>query len=78
MEKAFDDIHVGICDLIEEGDIIAGRFCFTGVHVGRYMDCSPTMRKVEWEFLENFRVKHGQIVESWGYWPDVEIIHQLF
>lgn len=41
------------------------------------MGVKPTFRQVEWEFLENFRVENGIITESWGYWPDMEIINKL-
>lgn len=77
LEKAFDSIHVTVCDLIEEGNLVAGRFVFSGIHVGEYMGVKPTFRQVEWEFLENFRVENGIITESWGYWPDMEIINKL-
>ena len=77
LENAFNEIEVKIHDLIEEGELIAGRFLFTGIHAGGYMDIKPSFHYVEWEFLENFRIQDGVISESWGYWPDLEIRNLL-
>lgn len=77
LEIAFDNIDVQVCDLIEEGELVAGRFLFSGIHKGNYMQCPPTGKRVEWEFLENFRIQNDVITESWGYWPDKTIEQQL-
>ena len=37
----------------------------------------PTGRWVTFDALENFRVVDGRIVESWGYWPEAQIIRML-
>ena len=41
------------------------------------MGLSVTGKRIGFEALENFRVVKGRIVESWGYWPDLEIERKL-
>lgn len=38
-----------------------------------YIDHSPAGARSNQEAFENFKVVNGEIVESWGYWPDKEI-----
>lgn len=41
------------------------------------MGIPVTGKRIVFEALENFRVVKGRIVESWGYWPDLEIERKL-
>lgn len=41
------------------------------------MGIETTGKVISFEALENFKVVNGVIVESWGYWPDPEIIYKL-
>lgn len=73
----FPDIHVEIKDLIEENDTVAARVVFSGTHQGEYMGVQPTEKFIQWEALEIFRLENHKVIESWGYWPDLDIIKQL-
>lgn len=69
----FSDFKATVTDVFSEGEMVASRIRFEGVHTGECMGISPTGKRISFEALENFRVKNGKIVESWGYWPDKEI-----
>lgn len=56
---------------------MATRVRFDAVHIGEWMGVSATGRRITFEALENFRIKGGKIVESWGYWPDQAIKEML-
>ena len=72
-EQIFPDMQVEILDLIEEHERIAVRACFTGTHSVELCSVPATGKKISFEALEIFRMENGKIVESWGYWPDMQI-----
>ena len=76
-EQIFPDMQVEILDLIEEHERIAVRARFTGTHSAELCGVPATGKKISFEALEIFRVKNGKIVESWGYWPDMQILERL-
>ena len=77
VQDSFPDMKVEIIDLIEENNKVVGRFKFTASHIKEYMGIAPSGRKIHWEAIEIFRVDRGKIVESWGYWPDSDILKEL-
>lgn len=72
-EKTFTDMKVEILDLIEENSKVTVRVRFTATHSAEFYDIQPTGKRISFEALEIFRIEHGLIVESWGYWPDMSI-----
>ncbi len=77
VENSFPDMHVEILDLIEENNTVVGRFEFRATHSTEYMGVPATNRPIAWEAIEIFRMEGDKIVESWGYWPDTEILEKL-
>ena len=77
VEGMFSNLKITIIQLIAENDMVASHIKYEGVHTGECMGVSPTNKVICFEALENFRIKDGKIVESWGYWPDMDILHQL-
>lgn len=76
-QKVFPDMQVEVQDLIEEDNKITIRAVFTGTHSAPIYNVPTTHKKISFEALEIFRVDQEKIVESWGYWPDGEIIRLL-
>ena len=76
-EQIFPDMQVEILDLIEEHERIAVRARFTGTHSAELCGVPATGKKISFEALEIFRMENSKIVESWGYWPDMQILEQL-
>ena len=76
-EQIFPDMQVEILDLIEEHERIAVQARFAGTHSAELCGVPATGKKISFEALEIFRVKNGKIVESWGYWPDMQILELL-
>ncbi len=77
VEGMFSDLKIEVLDLFEENGKVASRILYKGVHSGDCMGIAGTGRTIEFEALENFRLEDGKIVESWGYWPDLDIQNQL-
>lgn len=77
VSKHFSDLKATVIDVFGEGNMVATRVKFEGVHTGLYKDIEPSGKPFSFEALENFKVVDGKIVESWGYWPDYDIEHKL-
>ena len=75
--QIFPDLQVEILDLIEEQERIAVRARFFGTHSAELCGVPATEKKVCFEALEIFRLENGKIAESWGYWPDIQILELL-
>lgn len=73
VEEIYGELKLEILDLIAEGDLVATRIRFEGIHRGECMGIPVTGRRISFEALENFKIRDGKIVESWGYWPDKQI-----
>lgn len=69
----FSDLTVKLLAVFGEGDLVAARVLFQGIHTGTCMGIPATGKHISFEALEHFRVEQGKIAESWGYWPDKEI-----
>lgn len=72
-EKTFPDMEVEVLDLIEEDNKVTIRARFTGTHSAPFYEIQATGKRISFEALEIFRMEGGKIVESWGYWPDLQI-----
>lgn len=72
-EKTFTDMEVEILDLIEEDNKVTVRAQFTATHSAEAYGIPATGKRIRFEALEIFRMENRQIVESWGYWPDMQI-----
>ena len=73
----FPDLSVRIEHIIEENDLIAVNLTFSGTHKGTYLNISPTNKLINWEAMEFFRIKNNLIIESWGSWPNHDILLKL-
>ena len=72
-EKTFTDMDVDILDLIEEDNKVVVRIRFSVTHSAEIYGIPATGKRICFEALEIFKLKNGLIVESWGYWPDMQI-----
>ena len=77
VEGQFTDLKIEVLDVFAEGNMVATRILYDGIHSGTCMGIAATGKRICFEALENFKVVDGKIVESWGYWPDKEIEQKL-
>ncbi|MGN0236635.1 MAG: ester cyclase [Lepagella sp.] len=77
VEGQFSDMKITFLDLFADGDMVATRIRFEGIHADTIQGIPATGKHISFEALENFKVVDGKITESWGYWPDNEIHRQL-
>lgn len=75
--KTFHNVKVELLDLFEEDGMVAVRILFQGVHAGEFAGVAATGKEIAFEALEHFKIVDGKVTESWGYWPDMEIVNKL-
>jgi len=75
--EQFSPLKVTVEDIFSENGMVAVRVRYEGIHVGTCIGVPATGKQICFEALEHFRIADGKIVESWGYWPDMEIQRQL-
>lgn len=64
--RALPDLHVTVCDLIEEGDKVVARHTITGTHLREYRGLPPTGQLVARTEILAVRFAGGRIAEIWG------------
>ncbi len=63
--RAFPDATMEINEQLAERDLVATRKMLRGTHLGEIWSLPPTGNRVEWEFIDIFRVRDGKLVEHW-------------
>lgn len=77
VEGMFNDLQLTFEDVFADGAMVSTRIRYEGYQIGECCGVAPTGRRIAFEALENFRVIDGKIVESWGYWPEAQIVAML-
>jgi predicted ester cyclase len=62
---AFPDATMQINEQIAEGDLVATRKTLRGTHRGELWGLEPTGNRVEFEFIDIFRIADGKLIEHW-------------
>jgi predicted ester cyclase len=63
--QAFPDASMQIDEQIAERDLVTTRKTLRGTHRGEIWGLPATGNRVEWEFIDIFRVRDGKLVEHW-------------
>jgi predicted ester cyclase len=63
--RAFPDATMEINEQLAEHDLVAARKRLRGTHLGELWDLPPTRNRVEFEFIDIFRVAAGKLIEHW-------------
>ncbi len=63
--RAFPDATMEINEQLAERDLIATRKTLRGTHLGELWDLPPTGNRVEFEFIDIFRVRDDRLIEHW-------------
>ncbi len=76
---AFPDLHVRNEDVIlgVEGDKVVLRWSARGTNTGDFLSMAPTGREVALKGVDILRVSDGKIIERWGEFDSLGMLHQL-
>jgi predicted ester cyclase len=76
-ESAFPSYEVVAQQMVAEGDVVAVRCTFRGIHKGEFAGIPATGRTVSSDFMIFYRVSDRLIVEHWMQLNVPEIVGQL-
>ena len=62
--RAFSEAKWTINTILAEGDTVAVRYTFTGVHTGEFNGIAPTGKSISREFAAFFRIVDGKVAEG--------------
>jgi predicted ester cyclase len=71
------DLHVGLEDMIGEGEYVGVRGTMRCTHTGPFAGVDPTGNELSWKGLAMFRVVDGKIVQRWFNSDSLSIMTQL-
>jgi predicted ester cyclase len=66
-----------IHDQIAQGDLVANRLTWRGVHSGVLAGVPPTGRSVELRGINMFRVKDGRVIAQWAQLDMLGLLQQI-
>lgn len=75
--RAFTNLHFQVHDLLAEGERVAVRLTFSGIHSGEWKGIAPTGRPVAVTEMMFFRFEDGQVVEAWEDYDEYGLHQQL-
>jgi predicted ester cyclase len=76
-EAAFPGYELVAHQIVAEGDIVAVRGTFYGVHKGEFAGIAPTGKKVSGDLMLFYRISDGLIAEHWMQWDMAAVVDQL-
>jgi steroid delta-isomerase-like uncharacterized protein len=63
---AFSDAAFEVVQQVSHGDLVSGRYRFSGRHTGDLMGMPATDRSFDVSAIDMIRIRDGKIVEHWG------------
>ena len=75
--QGFPDATMEINEQLAERDLVATRKTFRGTHLGELWNLPPTGNRVEFEFIDIFRVSEGKLIEHWTSMDLAALRHQM-
>ena len=66
MHATFGDLSASVEAMIAEGDQVAARVVWRGVHKGPWRGIAPTGRRFEFRGMTFWRIQGGRIAERWA------------
>lgn len=77
VRTALPDLRITVDDVIAEGDRAVCRYTTCGTDTGGYLGRRPTGKATCVTAIGIFRIRNGQIVESWVNRDDLGLLQQL-
>ncbi len=74
---AFPDANVTIDEQVAERDLVVTRKTLRGTHRGELWGLEPTGNRIEFEFIDIFRIRDGKLAEHWTHMDFDDLRAQL-
>ena len=76
-EAAFPCYALELHQVVADGDLVAVRATFRGVHKGEFAGIAPTGKNVSAEVMIFYQINDGRIAEHWMQWDIGAVIAEL-
>lgn len=76
-EISFPEYELIPEDILADGDLVAVRARFIGIHRGPFADLEPTGKRIDMEAFVNYRITNKKIVDHWMIMDSTEMLKQL-
>ncbi len=73
----FPDCYFTTDDIIAEGNRVVVRWTARATHTEKWMNISPTNKKVMWTGMQILRVADSKVIEIWEQWDGLGFFQQL-
>ena len=77
LDAAFPAMDMSIDALVGDQDQVAARFTLNGIHKARFAGVQPTGRRVSFGGMAIYRMRNGQIAETWLFPDNLSLLRQL-
>lgn len=74
---ALPDFRVTVQDVFEDGDILIGRFKYSGTFTHPLMGYAPTGQPIEMRSIDIWRVQDGLLTEHWDELNTLDVFVQM-
>jgi predicted ester cyclase len=75
--SAFPDYKHHIENIFAADDYVVVQLKYTGTHKNEFMEIKPTGNSINYKGIFIFKLKDGEIIESWGMEDDLTLMKQL-
>jgi len=75
--SGFPDLSCAVSDVVTEGDRVVCRWRMTGTHKGRFLEFTPTGRRVSIDGISEMRFHEGRLAEQWTLYDCLGLLNQL-
>jgi len=77
LRNAFPDFHIETEDMIAEGNKVVSRGTITGTHKGDFLNIMASGNKLEFTYIDLWRMEEGKFVESWLIADMLKLLQQI-
>jgi len=71
------DIQATVEDIVAEGDKVAVRYTWSGIHNGGLLGAPPTDKRLTIRLISILRIADGKIVDEWDMYDSLDMNRQL-
>ena len=71
------DVQATVEDIVAEGDKVAVRYIWSGIHTGGLWGAPPTEKRLTMRVIAILRIADGKIVDEWDMYDSLDLNRQL-
>jgi len=71
------DVQSTVEDIVAEGDKVAVRYTWSGIHTGGLLGAPPTEKRLVLRMIAILRIVEGKIVDEWDTYDSLDMYQQL-